>query len=130
MNKNWRVVRWFFALVFLISGVFHFIFPLIYRELMPDWVPNPEAAVYISGLFEGIAGLFLLSPKFKDQGRRIAILLLIAFLPVHIQHVVNGGSQTAHFQFGMGFALVRLGLQFLFLYLAFKLKSGPRNEED
>lgn len=125
-----RIISLFFALIFLISGVFHFLKPNIFLEIMPPWLPMKEALIFISGLLELTAAFLLFSKKFRSLGAGFALFLLISFFPVHIQHVIDGGSQTPHFQFGPLISWIRLIFQVIFLYcLWIILNSGKTQSE-
>lgn len=117
------ISRWLLATLFLTSGFLHFYKPHIFLELMPAYFPIPEGLVLISGLFELIAGLFLLGKRFRIQGSNLAILLLVSFFPIHFQHLLEGGLQSGHFHFGFNGAAARFGFHFVLLYWAWWVRK-------
>jgi uncharacterized membrane protein len=48
--------------LFVIAGALHFVRPRIYRGIMPDWVPAPDAMVAASGVAEIAGGAGMLVP--------------------------------------------------------------------
>lgn len=105
------------------SAFFHFYNPGVFLELMPKYLPIPEGLVLISGVFELIAGLFLLGNRFRIQGSNLAILLLLTFFPVHFQHILDGGLQTQHFHFNTTGAIIRFVFQFVLIYWAWAVRK-------
>jgi uncharacterized membrane protein len=75
------------------------------------------AIIYISGLAEVLLGLMLFVPKYIRLGAGGILLLMILFLPIHVWDVFSShpaiGSHEA--------ALVRLPIQFIFIFIAWKL---------
>lgn len=103
------------AFLYFATGVNHFIMPSFYAAIVPYYLPFPTELVYISGVLQ-IAFALLLFPSFT---RRIAcgliILLLVLFMPVHIQMLIDN-SQTLGISFWV--ALIRIPLQLVFIYWA------------
>ena len=85
--------RTILAVIFIVAGSLHFLFPSPYVRMVPPFLPWPSALVWISGVAEIAGGVGLLLPK----GRRFAayglVLLLIAVFPANIYMAV------AHVQF-------------------------------
>jgi uncharacterized membrane protein len=74
---------------FVLAGSLHFLFPKVYRRIVPPYVPGPEAIVYASGVAEiaGGLGLMLSGP------RRLAgwwlIATLIAVFPANVHMALH-----------------------------------------
>ncbi len=80
-----RIFRFILAGIFILGGIGHFVSPEFYYPLFPEWVPMVDAIIYISGVFELGVGAMLFFPTYRRWGSLGIILLLIAFLPMHIR---------------------------------------------
>jgi uncharacterized membrane protein len=83
------------GILFLVAGSLHFVIPQTYARIVPDYLPNPLALVYVSGFFEILGGVGLLAPEelLGVPVRRIAawglIALLIAVFPANLYMVTD-----------------------------------------
>jgi len=82
---------------YLVAGFNHFYNPPSYWHIIPAYIPFPHTANILAGLFEILFGLMLIFHKIRQLAAWAIILMLIAFLPVHIDMVVRapfllGGS--------------------------------------
>ncbi len=77
------------ALLFIGSGILHFVKPGPYEAIVPDQLPSHREIVYISGAAE-IAGALALLPR---ESARWAgwwlISLLVAVFPANVNMAVN-----------------------------------------
>jgi uncharacterized membrane protein len=91
----------------------HLLHPQRYFPFIPDFLPK-EIVNYLSGLLEIVVGIGVFIPRFKNISTFTILLMMIAFLPLHIIDVFKEhpaiGSHTI--------ALIRLPLQFLLIYWA------------
>lgn len=105
------------ALLFIVSGIFHFKKPKMYLKIMPPYLPFPKALVVISGIAELTAGIGL----FLFNSQRIAawaiIGMLIAFLPVHIHMLTDIKASMGLPKWVL---TARIPLQLVFIYWAFQ----------
>jgi uncharacterized membrane protein len=72
------------AVLFLLSGGFHFLAPQVYLRIMPPYLPAPVALVYLSGAAEMLGGAGLLVPSARRYAAWGLVVLLIAVLPANI----------------------------------------------
>ena len=89
-----------FSLVLLIigyiaAGVNHFRVPVFYIGIIPAYLPYPNILNTLAGIFEIAFGLMLLFKPTRKIAAWGIVLMLIAFLPVHINMlgghaIVNG----------------------------------------
>ena len=96
---------------YLCAGVNHFRAPASYIHIIPHYIPWPVFANYLSGGLEILFGLLLI---FKNTRRFAALgvcLMLMAFLPVHIQMVVDAPFNLGTFTVTPLVAWLRLALQ-------------------
>jgi uncharacterized membrane protein len=85
---------WSLALLFLLylaSGINHFINPAFYYPLIPAYLGHQHLLVILSGVAEILLALLLLIPTTKKWAAWGIIAMLLAFLPAHILHVQQGG---------------------------------------
>jgi uncharacterized membrane protein len=117
MKIVWRIVRFLFAAFIIFAGVQHFINPEFYTPFVPSFLPFTNAIIYLSGLAEILLGLMLVIPRYAHLGAFGILLLMLLFLPIHVWDVFSShpaiGSHEA--------ALVRLPIQLLFIFIAWKL---------
>lgn len=74
---------------YIIAGINHFRNPLSYYRMIPDYLPYPVLINLSAGCFELLFGLLLILPKTRSVAAWGIILMLIAFLPVHITMIGN-----------------------------------------
>ena len=102
--------------MFIIAGIMHFVFPKTYLRIMPRYLPQATALVYLSGLAELLLGIGLCFPATINYAVYGIILMLAIFLMVHI-HMLS--SKKAAAGFPKWLLLLRLPLQFLLMYWAY-----------
>lgn len=78
------------GLLFAASGVLHLIRPDVFRPMMPEVLPAPDAWIYASGVGEIICSYGLLTRR-RWAGTASAILLL-ALWPGNISMALDAGS--------------------------------------
>ncbi len=104
---------------FFFVGVLHFTSTATFTRIVPDFIPFPEWAVYISGVMEIAGGLCLYFPKTRRLASYFLIFLLIIVFPANINMAVN------HIDFGKVPAVVlwgRLPLQAVLIYWVYQLR--------
>ncbi|MGZ3753977.1 MAG: DoxX family protein [Mucilaginibacter sp.] len=82
---------------YLIAGVNHFYNPASYWRIIPSYIPLPHLMNILAGTFEIIFALMMISPKTRHLAIWGISLMLIAFIPVHVDMVIRapfilGGS--------------------------------------
>jgi len=76
--------------VFIVTaGVLHFVTPTPFVKIVPPYLPDPLALVYISGFFEILGGIGLLIPPVSQAAAWGLIALFIAVFPANINMAVN-----------------------------------------
>ena len=101
------------------AGMMHFVDPELFTPYVPKFLKYDLAIIYISGVVEIIIGTLILFTKYRGIGSVALFILLLTFLPIHLWDVILEqpiiGSKVK--------AVVRLSLQFLFIALAWELKT-------
>lgn len=113
MNTIKLILTFLFAAFMILRGVNHFLKPQMYFPFIPEIVPQ-KAIVYLSGVVEIVLGIGASLPQFRSKATRGILLLMLAFLPLHVMDVfrVNPavGSHEA--------ALIRLPIQIVLIVWA------------
>jgi uncharacterized membrane protein len=102
-----------FLLVSLYSlgGLNHFLSANVYLQIMPAYLPFPKELVVISGFVEILLAAFLLLPVTRKLAGWTIGLMLITFLPVHIQMIVDAPVRIGVITVTPALAWIRLALQ-------------------
>lgn len=105
---------------YFIAGANHFINPYMYVAIMPFWMPFPFELVYISGLFEMVFAVMLLYKKLRKTAAWLIILMLVAFLSVHIQMIFDNPIK---FEIPLIALLLRIPIQFLLIWWSYSFTT-------
>lgn len=73
------VFIWFF-----VGGLGHFVAPDFFIKIVPPYVPYPEAAVYVSGVFELLGAAGLLLPQWRVRAGIGLFLLTLCVTPANV----------------------------------------------
>lgn len=100
------------TLVFLFTGVGHFVRTEAMAQMIPPIVPARHLLIYLTGVVEICAGVALLLPTFRRATGWFLMTLLVCLLPFNIyaawQQVPMGGHE-----WGPAYLLIRIPLQVL-----------------
>jgi uncharacterized membrane protein len=113
------------ALLFILSGIVHLVFPQLYLRIVPPYLPAHLPIVYISGAAEILGGIGLLVPSIRQAAAWGLIALLIAILPANIYMAI--AHLPAPGMMGQSWAQwLRVPLQLPLIYWAwlYTRKSG------
>jgi uncharacterized membrane protein len=103
------------AAVYILAGIFHFLFPKPFLKIVPKYIPYPLWAVYVSGFFEILFGLGLLFPQTQSYAAIGLILLLIAVFPANLYMAQRMKEKKNKYAW---IAFARLPLQLVLIYWA------------
>lgn len=104
------------ALLFILGGVNHFRKPKLYERIMPYYIPAHSSLVVISGIIEMIFGFMLITQESQKIGATGIIVLLILFIPIHINMLNN---KEASLKLPRWVLILRIPLQILMIYWAY-----------
>ena len=111
MNMIKKVSLWLLIAGYLAAGINHFYNPASYLRIIPAYIPYPAFVNIASGALEIILALLLIPTKTRRYGAYGIILLLIAFLPVHIDMILHAPLQLGSITVTPLLAWIRLLLQ-------------------
>lgn len=119
MNKK-RISFLLMSVLYVAAGVNHFIQPVFYVNIMPHYFPFPLELVYISGVCEIVLGVFVLFSKTRKTASWLIIAMLITFLSVHLQIVIDNYSLL-----GLMFwiSVIRIPLQYVLIKWALAISK-------
>jgi uncharacterized membrane protein len=100
------------------AGLNHFIHPDGYVHIIPPYIPFPQFLNYLSGALEILFGFLLIFKATRNIGAWGICLLLVAFLPVHIQMVIDAPFKLGTLTVTPLFAWGRLALQPVLIWWA------------
>jgi uncharacterized membrane protein len=98
------------SLIMISGGILHFLKPAMYAPFFPDYFPK-TAIIYSSGLLEIMVGIGAFIPRFRSMATLGILLLMLAFLPLHVIDVFKEKPVVGSYQM----ALIRLPLQFILI---------------
>ncbi|MFN0048161.1 MAG: hypothetical protein ACKVOU_03440 [Cytophagales bacterium] len=107
-------LTYLFGTVLIFGGIAHFLKPEVYFPFIPIFLPK-LACVYLSGFVEIALGTGVFIRKFKHRATLGILLLMIAFLPLHIVDVFKENPAIGSHLL----AIIRVPVQFLLIYWAF-----------
>ncbi len=105
------------SLLYVVAGLYHFVNPGFYLKIMPRYIPFHLFFVYATGVIEIILGILILIRKYQKMAAWLIVLMLIAFLPVHVQMLMDTWI-SLNIKFIA--AALRLPLQFVLIYWTYK----------
>ena len=124
-SKIWTILKIVMAIFMIYAGAQHFIKPEFFIPFVPAFLPLKMAIIYISGAIEILLGLSLFIHKYAKYGAYGIFILLLLFLPIHIWDLFSEtpaiGSKQA--------AFIRLPVQFLFMFIIWKVKNSISKTE-
>ena len=96
---------------YLAAGANHFVHPKGYINIIPRFLPLPVILNYLAGFFEILFGLLLIRSKTRQVASWGIIIMLFAFLPVHITMLVDAPLRVGNLYVTPLIAWIRLLLQ-------------------
>ncbi len=108
--------QYLLGVLFVLAGMNHFRTPKIYERIMPPYIPAHSTLVMLSGMVEMILGFMIMNKNTQEGAAWGIIILLIAFIPVHIYMLQN---ERAAMKLPKWLLILRLPLQFALMYWAY-----------
>jgi uncharacterized membrane protein len=79
-----RFLRFACGPFFVVAGVLHFVKPKAYKQIVPPYLPAPEALVYLSGVAEVGGGLGLILPVTRKRAGWWLVATLLGVFPANL----------------------------------------------
>lgn len=80
------------AAFYVLAGLNHFVAPDFYAPMMPPYLPWHLGLIYLSGVVEVALGVGLLVSRTRAAAAWCVILMLVAFMPVHVYMLTDAAS--------------------------------------
>jgi uncharacterized membrane protein len=114
------------ALLFVFTGMGHFVQTEQMVEMLPGWVPNRTVIVWASGVFEWLLAVGLLVPRYSRLAGVCAIAFLVLVFPGNVYAAMNRVEMGGHGA-GPAYLLVRAPFQLLLIGWAYWFAArGPQ----
>ena len=113
-------LRCLLALFYVVAGYFHLANPAPFLQIMPGWVPAPEAVVFWTGIAEFAGAAGLVQPFWPAARRAAAIGLALYALcvwPANINHFAMDLARSDS-GMGLGYHVPRMIAQPILIWLA------------
>lgn len=115
MNTLKKISLVILIVSYVLAGCNHFRDPDFYYAVMPHNLLYPEAVNIVAGIVEISLGLLLISTKTRYWAAWGIVLMLVAFLTVHISMVFDAPFKIKGMKVTSLFAWLRLALQFVLI---------------
>ena len=102
------------AIVFVFTGLGHFIMTEPMAQMLPPWVPMRMPIIYITGVVELAAAAGLLVPRLCRLTGIYLIAFLILVLPANIYAAINRVEMGGH-SMGPPYLFIRIPLQLILI---------------
>jgi len=102
------------AIVFVFTGLGHFIMSEPMAQMLPSWVPMRMPIIYITGVVELAAAAGLLVPRVCRLTGIYLIAFLILVLPANIYAAINRVEMGGH-SMGPPYLFIRIPLQLILI---------------
>ena len=103
------------ALLFLFTGLGHFVNPEPMATMLPPWMPSRVPLVYVTGLLEWAGAIGLLMPRSARIAGICLVTFLIAVFPANVFAALNHVGMGGH-EAGPAYLLVRAPFQLALIW--------------
>lgn len=113
-------LRWLLALFYLVAAWFHLTAPHPFLRIMPEWVPQPELVVALTGVAELLGAIALLQPwslPLRKAGGIGLALYALCVWPANVHHFALDMARPDH-GLGLGYHVPRMFAQPVLIWLA------------
>ncbi len=106
-----NISLWVLIIGYTFAGINHFWHPGGYISIIPHYIPYPVLMNMLAGIFEVLFALMLVWPRTRHWAVYGIILMLAAFLPVHIDMALNAPLKLGNLDVTPLGAWLRVALQ-------------------
>ncbi|AYL97298.1 DoxX family protein [Mucilaginibacter celer] len=115
MDKFKKISLVILIVFYVLAGCNHFRDPAFYYAVMPHNLLYPEAVNILAGIVEVTLGLLLISTKTRYWAAWGIVLMLVAFLTVHVGMIFDAPFKANGMTITPFFAWIRLAAQFVLI---------------
>lgn len=120
-----RAAAFGLSLLFVFTGIGHFIQTGLMAQMLPPWVPARMFLVYATGVLEFAIAAGFLIPRTSRLTGWAAAAALVLFFPANIYAAFNHVPMGGHVE-GPVYLLIRAPLQFIMLFWVYWFTIKPR----
>ncbi len=106
------------ALVFVFTGLGHFVQTESMAQMLPTWVPMRVEIIYLTGILELAAAVGLLIPRFSRLAGICLMAFLVLVLPANIHAAIHRVEIGGH-SMGPMYLMIRVPLQLVLIGWAY-----------
>jgi uncharacterized membrane protein len=106
------------ALLFLFTGLGHFVKTDEMAAMLPAWMPMRVGIVYLTGMLEWAGAVGLLLPRWSRAAGLCLMLFLLAVFPANVHAALSRVAMGGH-EMGPAYLLVRGPFQALLIWWAY-----------
>jgi uncharacterized membrane protein len=114
-----QIFFYILILFYLVAGINHFRNPDSYIKIIPTYLPFPVFLNLSAGFFEILFAVLFVFTETRNIAAWGIILMLIAFLPVHIDMILHAPMMLGKFKVTPFIAWLRIPLQGLLILWAY-----------
>ncbi len=127
-EKRRRILRGLAAVLYIGAGSLHFAMTKTFTKIVPPYIPEPELAVYLSGLAEIAGGVGLLIPPVRRAAGWGLAALMVAVLPANV-YMATDNIQVTGKPFPQWMLWARLPGQALLIWWVLYCRKTPRSDD-
>jgi len=113
------------SLLFLFTGMGHFVRSEPMAQMLPDWMPARFAFIYITGVLEWAGAVGLLTRGLARPAGVCLIAFLVLALPANVYAAVHRVQMGGH-QAGPAYLLLRVPFQLLLIWWTYRFAVRRR----
>ena len=102
------------GLLFIFTGIGHFIQTNPMAQMLPTWVPERTLLVYLTGVLEFVIAVGFFIPPLRRLTGWLAAVVLVLFFPVNVYAAIHHVPMGGH-AWGPLYLLIRAPLQAVIL---------------
>jgi uncharacterized membrane protein len=123
---KWKYVGLAFVFLwFVIGSACHFLLTDTFVRIVPPYIPRPQIAVYVSGVFELLGAIGILIPKTRSAAGIGLMVLTVCVTPANVYMWMHSERFV---DFPPSLLVARLVFQVFFIWLiVWSTRSGGRN---
>lgn len=120
------VMRTLLGIMFFGAGVYHFVNPMMYVRMMPDYLPLHLELVYLSGAIEIALAILFFIPRFHRLAAWGMIGLMVAVFPAHIHMYMHPDRYPEIPHIAL---MLRIPMQGVLIWWAWLYTRSPETSE-